>query len=110
MPAGSDWATGSTRVRSPIRDDWGDPDPYSIALCQKIADAVKDDLRIPKLTVEWVPVTTSQRFEAVQQRTIDMLCGAETISITRRRMVAFSDPDLPGGIGVLLRSDAPPRL
>jgi ABC-type amino acid transport substrate-binding protein len=92
------------------RDDSGDPAGYSIALCQKIADAVKDDLRIPKLTMEWVPVTTSQRFEAVRQRTIDMLCGADTISITRRRMVAFSIPIFPGGIGVLLRSDAPPRL
>lgn len=92
------------------RDDAGGPAGYSIALCQKIADAVKEELRIPKLTVEWVPVTASDRFEAVRQHTIDMLCGGDSVSISRRKLVAFSIPIFPGGVSVLLRADAPARL
>jgi ABC-type amino acid transport substrate-binding protein len=92
------------------RDDAGGPAGYSIALCQKVADAVKEELRMPKLAVEWIPVTASERFEAVRQRTIDVLCGADTVSISRRKLVAFSIPIFPGGVGVLLRSDAPARL
>ena len=92
------------------RDASGGPAGYSIALCQHIADAVKEDLRVPKLDVDWVPVTASDRFDAVRQRTIDVLCGADSISISRRKIVAFSIPIFPGGISVLLRSDAPVRL
>jgi ABC-type amino acid transport substrate-binding protein len=92
------------------RDDAGGPAGYSIALCQTIADAIKGELRLPKLTLEWVPVTAPDRFEAVRQRTIDILCGADSVSFSRRKQVAFSIPIFPGGIGVLLRSDAPQRL
>ena len=92
------------------RDDSGGPAGYSIALCQRIANAIKEELRIPRLEVEWLPVTASNRFEAVRQSTIDMLCGADTISISRRKTVDFSIPIFPGGIGVLLRADAPARL
>jgi ABC-type amino acid transport substrate-binding protein len=92
------------------RDDSVGPAGYSIALCQRVANAIKEEMRIPKLDVEWLPVTASNRFEAVRQSTIDMLCGADTISISRRKIVDFSIPIFPGGIGVLLRADAPARL
>lgn len=92
------------------RGDSGDPTGYSVALCEKVAGAIKEHLRNPKLVTEWVPVTSSDRFEAVRDRRIDILCGADTVSIERRKIVAFSIPIFPGGIGVLLRSDAPVRL
>jgi len=92
------------------RDESGNPAGYSIALCQNIADAVKGSVRNPALTVEWVPVTAPGRFDAVRQGTIDMLCGADTVTLERRGAVAFSIPIFPGGVGVLLRSDAPVRL
>jgi ABC-type amino acid transport substrate-binding protein len=92
------------------RGDSGDPAGYSVALCEKVAGAIKEHLRNPKLVTEWVPVTSSDRFQAVRDRRIDILCGADTVSIERRKIVAFSIPIFPGGIGVLLRSDAPVRL
>ena len=92
------------------RDDSGGPAGYSIALCQKIADAVKGQLRLPQLAVEWVPVAAPDRFEAVRRHTLDISCAADTVSLSRRARVAFSLPIFPGGIGVLLRSDAPQRL
>ena len=92
------------------RDDSGGPAGYSIALCQKIADAIKGQLRLPQLAVEWVPVSTPDRFEAVRRHTLDISCAADAVSLSRRKQVAFSIPIFPGGIGVLLRSDAPQRL
>lgn len=41
---------------------------------------------------------------------IDLLCGADNITLARRADVAFSIPIFPGGIGALLRADASPRL
>ena len=92
------------------RDESGNAAGYSIALCGRIADAVRTELRLPGLTTEWTPVTAPNRFRAVQQGTIDVLCGADTVTLDRRGQVAFSIPIFPGGIGVLLRSDAPVRL
>jgi len=47
-------------------DDAGNAAGYSIALCQKIADQAKTDLRLPALTVRWVPVMMENRFRALQ--------------------------------------------
>ena len=46
----------------------------------------------------------------LQQGKVDMFCGADTETLTRRQQVAFSLPVFPGGIGALLRKDAPDRL
>ena len=56
----------------------GKPAGYSVALCQKIADQVKTELGLSTLAVEWVPVTLEDRFRAVQQGKVDLLCGADT--------------------------------
>jgi polar amino acid transport system substrate-binding protein len=88
----------------------GNPGGYSVALCQQIANAVKTRLRKSNLAVDWVPVTAQDRYGALQGGTIDLLCGADTITLERRASVAFSLPIFPGGTGVMLRSDAPVRL
>ena len=92
------------------RDESGTAAGYSIALCQQIADAVKSELQVATLAVEWVPLAAEGRFRAARQGTIDLLCGADTVTLERRSEVAFSIPIFPGGIGALLRSDAPLRL
>jgi len=91
-------------------DDAGNAAGYSIALCQKIADEAKTDLRLPALTVRWVPVMMESRFRALQDGQIDVLCGADTVTLARRADVAFSIPIFPGGIGALVRSDTSARL
>lgn len=83
---------------------------YSVALCTEVANAVRDELGLPTLNVEWVPVTVEGRFAALQKGDIDLLCGADTRTLGRMKDVAFSIPVFPGGIGALIRSDAPRRL
>ena len=93
-----------------FRDGSGAAAGYSVALCNKVVDAMKAELALATLTAEWVPVTLEDRFQAVQQGRVDLVCGAETVTLERRKDVSFSIPIFPGGIGALLRTDAQPRL
>lgn len=88
----------------------GDPDGYTVGLCLNVANALKTDLGLPALAVEWVPVTLENRFQFVQQGQVDLLCGADTRTLARMQEVAFSTSTFPGGIGALVRSDASTRL
>jgi len=91
-------------------DDAGKPAGYSVTLCQRVADDAKRDLGLPALKVEWVPVAFEQRFRALRTGEIDLLCGADTVTLARRAEADFSIPIFPGGIGAALRSDASARL
>jgi len=91
-------------------DDSGMPTGYSISLCQHVIDEVKRALDLPGLKVEWRPVEFSQRFRALRLGEIDLLCGADTITVGRRAEADFSIPVFPGGIGALMRADASVRL
>jgi polar amino acid transport system substrate-binding protein len=92
------------------RDEANAAAGYSVELCQKIAEQMKTELALPSLGVEWAPVTLADRFTAVQQSKVDLLCGADTETLTRRRDVSFSIPTFPSGIGALLRADAAASL
>jgi polar amino acid transport system substrate-binding protein len=91
-------------------DGSGKPSGYSIALCQNVAEEVKKELAIPDLKVEWVPVTVDDRFSAIEQGKIDLLCSASTATLERRKTVSFSIPVYSGGVAAMLRSDAPRAL
>ena len=71
---------------------------------------MKSDLGLTNLVVEWVPVTVEDRFAAVGAGKIDLLCGAASATLARRKEVAFSIPIFPGGIAAMLRSDTPQVL
>ncbi len=92
------------------REQAGTASGYSVALCQRVAEQVKAELGLSTLAVDWVPVTLDDSFAAVQQGKIDLLCGADTVTLARRKQVAFSTPIFPGGIGAMLRADAPAPL
>jgi putrescine:ornithine antiporter len=93
-----------------FKDESGNAAGYSVALCQKIADQVKTDLKLSALNVAWVAVTVEGRFQDLQQGRVDLLCEADTETLARRKDVSFSIPIFPGGIGALVRADAPFRL
>jgi len=92
------------------KDESGSAAGYSVGLCQKVADGLKAELKLPALAVEWVPVTLEGRFADVAQGKVDLLCGADSVTLARRAEVSFSIPVYPGGIGALVRADAPSGL
>jgi polar amino acid transport system substrate-binding protein len=91
-------------------DEAGKAAGYSVALCQKVADAVKAELKLPALAVEFVPVTAANRFEALQQGRVDLGCGTDTPTLERRAIVDFSIPIFSAGIGAVVRADTDRRL
>ena len=91
-------------------DDAGAPAGYSVTLCQTVANEVKRDLKMPALKVEWKPIAFEQRFRSLRLGEIDLLCGADTVTLGRRAETDFSIPIFPGGIGALLRTDTSARL
>jgi polar amino acid transport system substrate-binding protein len=86
------------------------PGGYAVALCGKIADSLKTALNLPQLNVEWVPLTDKGREPAIKDGTVDLVCGAEPITLTRRAEVSFSLPIFPSGTGVVLSKSAPLAL
>lgn len=90
--------------------DGDKPAGFSVALCQKVADAVKAELKLPALAVEFVPVTAANRFEALQQGRVDLSCGTDTPTLERRATIDFSIPNFAAGTGAVVRADADRRL
>ncbi len=91
-------------------DDAGKPAGFSVALCQKIADAVKAELKLPALDVTFVPVKAADRFDRLEQGQIDLLCGTATPTLERRAMVDFSIPIFNAGTGAVMRADTARRV
>lgn len=91
-------------------DDGGKAAGYSVALCRRVADAVKDELKLPELAVDFVPVTAANRFDALKGGQIDLLCGTATPTLERRAQVDFSIPVFQSGVGAVVRIDAAQRL
>ncbi len=92
------------------KDDAGAPAGFSVTLCQKVAEEIKTGLNLPSLAVEWSPVTADNRTTAVQQGTVDLLCGADPVTLSGRKKVSFSIPIFASGVGAILRSDSSVEL
>ena len=72
-------------------DDDGQPTGYSIALCRNIANAVKTAVGLDDIKLSYVPlILPEERINAVVNRTIDIECGATTITLSRREQVDFT--------------------
>ena len=93
-----------------FNDEAGKPAGYSVTLCQRIADAVKAELKLPALAVEFVPVTAANRFDLLQQGQVDLVCGTATPTLQRRAVVDFSIPIFMTGVGAAVRIDSSQRL
>ena len=63
---------------------------YAVDLCLKIVDAVKADLKMPKLDVKYQLVTSANRIPLMANGTIDLECGSTTNNIPRQEQVWFT--------------------
>ena len=82
----------------------GQPEGYSVALCNRVADALKRTLARPSLAVKWVPVSSG--FTDLADRRVDLICGADEITLANRARASFSIPIFPGGVSALVRGRA----
>lgn len=63
---------------------------FSVDLCRRVVASLEKQLKIDKLAVKWVPVTTQTRFDTVAKGQADMECGASTVTLSRMKTVDFS--------------------
>ncbi|WP_395375815.1 amino acid ABC transporter substrate-binding protein [Marinicella sp. W31] len=92
------------------RDASGSIKGYSVDICNHIAESIKINLNKPNLKIETVLVNSNDRFSALKSGKIDILCGASTITMTRRETMSFSIPIFLSGMGAMVNEDAPSRL
>lgn len=82
------------------------PVGYSVDLCVKIAEAVKRELKMPNLPVQFMPVDSVTRFTAIQEGKADLECGTTTNNAERRKKVAFTVPHFFSSVRALVRADS----
>jgi glutamate/aspartate transport system substrate-binding protein len=71
-------------------DDKQQPVGYSMDLCMKIVDAVKNELKMPNLKVNYQLVTSANRIPLMANGTIDLECGSTTNNLARQEQVWFA--------------------
>src|SRR5262245_56939918 len=59
-----------------FKDENGRASGYSVALCQVIVEDLRREPGLGGITVDWVPATIDDRFDALRQGSLDLLCGA----------------------------------
>ncbi len=84
----------------------GKPAGYSIDVCTRISTAVKGQLDAPDMAVEFVPVTAEDRFAALVDNRIDILCGSTTKTHSRSKLVDFTQLTFVTGASLLALRDA----
>lgn len=79
---------------------------YSVDLCMRVADAVREQLGLERLEVRQVVVTPSDRMERLEDGTIDLECGSTTNTRDRQQRVAFSYTTFVTGVRMAVLRDS----
>ena len=73
-----------------FNDSSGQAAGYSVDFCKRIATAVKEELKLADLKVTFVPLTSSDRLDAIVNNKADIECGATTVTLSRAEKVDFT--------------------
>ena len=89
----------------------GKPAGYTVDLCLGVMDHLEKEAlpagaKTP-LTPVFVTVGTEDRFDKLVSGEIDMLCGAASVTLSRRAVVDFSIPTYIDGASVLMLKTGP---
>ncbi len=87
-------------------DDKQQPIGYGVDICLKIADAIKANLKLPNLKVEFVPVTSQTRIPILTGGNIDVECGSTTNSIERQKQVSFAPTYFMTGTKIVVKKSS----
>lgn len=80
---------------------------YSIDLCRQIASRIRDELGLDNIDLTFTPLVSMQeRLSAVEDRRVDIECGATTVTLARRERVDFTLMTFITGSTVLSRQSA----
>ncbi len=85
-------------------DKDGNPIGYSIDLCKNIVTEVESKIGAD-VKVEYVPVTAEERFKALGDNKIDILCGSTTKTLSRSELVDFTQLTFVTGASIMTLKD-----
>ncbi|HYN14114.1 MAG TPA: amino acid ABC transporter substrate-binding protein [Burkholderiales bacterium] len=63
---------------------------YAMDLCARIVEAVKTELKMPKIDTKYQLVTSANRIPLMANGTIDLECGSTTNNLERQKLVWFT--------------------
>src|SRR4026209_822513 len=63
---------------------------YAMDLCHRIVDAVKAELKMPKLETKYQLVTSANRLPLKAEGNNDLECGSTTNNLARQKEVSFT--------------------
>ena len=87
-------------------DDKQKPVGYGVDICLKVVDAIKAELKMPNLKVEFVPVTSQTRIPILTGGNIDLECGSTTNSVERQKQVAFAPTYFMTGTKIIVKKSS----
>jgi len=85
-------------------DKEGNPSGYSIDICMGIVTEVENKIGMD-VKVEYVPVTADERFKALGDNKIDILCGSTTKTLSRSELVDFTQLTFVTGASLMTLKD-----
>jgi glutamate/aspartate transport system substrate-binding protein len=81
----------------------GKPIGYSIDLCMKVIDKIKDTIKKPDLKINLIPVTSANRIPLIANGTVDLECGTTAITLSRLNQVSFLPVHFVTGVKLLVK-------
>jgi glutamate/aspartate transport system substrate-binding protein len=72
-------------------DDKQQPVGFAMDICAAIVDAVKTELKLPKIDVKYQLVTSANRIPLIANGTVDLECGSTTNNAARQQQVSFTN-------------------
>jgi glutamate/aspartate transport system substrate-binding protein len=79
---------------------------YHVEICNRIADAVKTNLKLPNLATEYTLVTSQNRIPLLTNGTIDLECGSTTNNATRAQQVAFAPTTYVTNVRIAVKANS----
>ncbi len=72
-------------------DDKQQPVGFAMDICAKVVDAIKTELKLPKIEVKYQLVTSANRIPLMANGTVDLECGSTTNNAARQQQVSFTN-------------------
>ncbi len=63
---------------------------FHVEVCEKAIENIKSQLKLPKLDVQYMAVTSQNRIPLTENGTVDIECGSTTNNSARQKQVAFA--------------------
>lgn len=86
-------------------DGTGQPQGYSVELCNAVAEGVGAQLKRQGLKVRWVKLTIQDRIDAVRTGKVDLECSTTTWTLSRQQLVDFSLVTFVDGGSLMVKTE-----